>query len=80
MTVEELVHWKPVPIGPDPVGPWVRIIDILEKEKQIEIATLAMEFNKTVIDAQKTILDAQSRTLGKMIEVFGAKKQAATKG
>ena len=72
MTIEELLHFKPIPIGPDPVGPWIKIIDYLDKEKQIEIFIHVLEFNKTAIATQKTVLDAQTHLITRVIDILGA--------
>lgn len=77
VTLEEYLHWNPRPIGPDPPGPWIRFVDILDKEGQLEIALHLLDFNKTVIETQKTILDAQQKAITNITNIMAAAKTHA---
>ena len=91
MTLEELLHFKPIPGGNgDPAAPWIytgppvwvtNILPILERDQQIAVFGHVLALNQKMIEVQKTMLDAHSQTMGKVMEVLhSARGISATKG
>ena len=80
MDYKELLASKLMPPwwGPDPAPPWLRVIDQLEHEQQLEAFSAVLEYNKAALVAQKTLLDAQHQAIDKVIKIIGSKQKTAT--